>query len=77
MLFNIFSGARKMVDEKGEEWMTPREVAKRLNASIRTVYDLINLGRLRAKELWSYTGRKRFWLIPVSEVEKLKKERCP
>jgi excisionase family DNA binding protein len=62
-----------MGGEVEEEYVTPREAAKMLNMSLRTIYDLINLGRLKAKESWSWTGRKRFWLIPVNEVEKLRK----
>jgi excisionase family DNA binding protein len=33
-----------------KKWITPREVAQELGMSVRTVYDLIHSGRLRAKE---------------------------
>jgi excisionase family DNA binding protein len=54
--------------------VTPKEAAKILNVSLRTIYDLIASGRIRANEKRSLTGNRRFWLIPLEEVEKLKKE---
>jgi len=54
--------------------ITPREAARLLNVSLRTIYDLIESGKVRAKEKRSLTGNRRFWLIPAAEVENLKKK---
>jgi excisionase family DNA binding protein len=59
--------------ENAEVWMTPREVAKELGVSVRAIYDLIHSGQLRAKEKRSLAGKRRFWLVPSSEVERLRK----
>lgn len=57
--------------EREEVWLTPREAARRLGVSRRCLYDLIESGRLRAKERRSLTGGRRFWLLPLSEVKRL------
>jgi excisionase family DNA binding protein len=64
-----------VVEEKGEVWLTPKEAARRLRVSRRSLYDLIEGGRLQAKEKRSLTGRRRFWLLPLSEVERLQRLR--
>jgi excisionase family DNA binding protein len=64
-----------MGEEEKEKMLTPREAALRLQASVRTVYDLINSGKINAQETRSLTGGKRFWLIPLSEIERLQKTR--
>ena len=66
-------GVAGVVQLQEEEWLEAREVAQRLGISRRWVYELIHNGKIRAKERWSLTGNKRFWLIPQSEVERLKK----
>ena len=58
-----------------EEEVTPKEVAKRLGVSLRTIYDLIDSGRLKATARPSLMGNRKYWLIPISEVEKLEKIR--
>ena len=60
---------------KSEELLRPKEVAKILGISYRAVYDLIESRKLNAIAKMSLTGNRRFWYIPPSEVEKLKKER--
>lgn len=60
-------------EESAEAWMTPREVARELGVSVRAIYDLIHSGQLRAKEKRSLIGKRRFWLVPSSEVERLRK----
>jgi excisionase family DNA binding protein len=62
-------------EERAKEWATPREVAKELGVSVRSIYDLIHNGRIRAKEKESLTGRRRYWLIPVTEIERLRRLR--
>jgi len=56
-------------------YLSPREVAKMLGVSRKTIYDLLSEGKIKAKEVWSVTGNRRFWYIPLSEVEKLQKRR--
>jgi len=55
------------------EEVTPKEAAKRLGVSRRLIYDLIECGRLRAIPRRSITGERRFWLIPMGEIEKLER----
>jgi excisionase family DNA binding protein len=56
------------------EEVTPKEAARRLGVSQRLIYDLIASGKIRAKERKSLSGNRRYWLIPLAEVEKLRKE---
>jgi excisionase family DNA binding protein len=66
-----------MVTETEEEVdvVTPREAAKKLRVSVRTVYEMIRCGRLQAKPIKSLTGNRKLWLIPRKEVERLEQER--
>jgi excisionase family DNA binding protein len=61
--------------EKEERLLTPKEASKKLGVSVRSVYDLIASGKIRAKERKSLSGNRRFWLIPAAEVEKLQKNK--
>jgi len=41
----------KVTGKEGtKKWVTPREAAKELGLSIRTIYDLIHDGRVQARE---------------------------
>jgi excisionase family DNA binding protein len=61
------------VGKEEEGLLRPKEVARILGISYRSVYDLIENRKVNAIAKRSLTGNKRFWLIPKSEVEKLRK----
>lgn len=48
-----------------DELYTPQEVANKLKVSLRTIYRMIDGGRLKAVKV-GY-----FWRIPKSEVERI------
>jgi len=58
-------------------YLSPKEVAKILNVSVRTVERLIKSGRLPAVDLFPHEkGRRRkgLWRIPASALEAFKRE---
>ena len=60
--------------ESVEEYMTVKDVAKRLGISDRGVRKLIERDRLKAHKVGG-EGRGGIWLIPRREFERLKEER--
>lgn len=63
------------VSEDKQGLLRPKDVARMLGISYRAVYDLIENRKLIAIEKRSLTGNRRFWYIPFSEVEKIRRER--
>lgn len=58
--------AKPIEDLKAKEFLTVRDVAKLLNSSRQTVYDMINKGSLKAVNL-----KVKKTLIKRSEIDKL------
>jgi excisionase family DNA binding protein len=72
-LIRVWAVVKVTGKEGTKKWVTPREAAKELGLSIRTIYDLIHDGRVQARERRSLTGNRRFWLIAADEIERLRK----